>query len=390
MQRWDKTRPTPDKNEEPKLKRSIIAKFPILFLMGLFPVPVIEAGESTGHPCQPDGTRVAYADAFDLAAWSERCWEAGDAAYAAALFFLAELRFTTDHRFLDAELEDLDLPDLHQLRNRLMTLSNILNERLFDQPDAIGLALERSMSFEPAMPPVYWPRIALRTNTEDYTKEFHFQYAALNANTQLDIELARTSKWRDIVTELELLLSSEQYLSIDQEERVAALQYRVTELLESSARKVAGRVKANQIQTIIRSYGRYRPEGSPDISMGADTPLGLFLAFDDFIHMESTERIPVRWGESFGLEVDLAGVPIGVPIQLEWSLDHGPLPGDDGRLSKRSSDRYSDQSMDGVLNLSKFLTFVEDVPVACGPWRIELLYEGELLMEQSFFVFGCD
>lgn len=362
------------------MKRSPIAAFLILLLFGSVQGA---AAASTGALCQSGEIQITDADAFDLSEWSEACWEAGDVSNAAALLFLSELRRKTDSRFLDDELADSKSLDLRDLENKLWVL-------LFARPDAFAHALNRSAGTELSVPPIYMPRVKLLVSPEDYRKELHFQFAAIKARLRLDIEMARMPESRDILNELTLLLNGEKFLSSDQEERIADLQQSLSGLWNVAAQELADRIKASDVETIVRGYGRYRPEGSPYLTDGKDTPLGLFLDFDDFIHLETTERIPVQWAESFGLEVDLAGVPIGAPVQIEWSLEHEALPGDDGRPTKQSGERFARESKDGTLSLSKFLTFVEDVPVACGPWQIELRYEGESIVQQSFFVYGCD
>ncbi len=362
----------------------------LLSLCAMLPVMASEPADRTGAFCQSDTISIAYADAFDLADWSETCLAAGDPSTAAALFLLAALRRNTDLQFMDQDLGNSEPADFVELELKLEVLGPRLYLLMADQPESIPLALDQAIAYGPAMPPFYSPRIPLQDDAADYSNEFYFQFAALNVIGQLQSALAHAPGWRDLVVEMNFIGSHEYELSSSQEARLAALLREQDRIFSSAARTVAERITAREIRAIIRSYGIYRSVGSPSVSLAENTPSGLFLDFDAYIHVETTEQIPVRWGESFGLKADLAGVPIGVPVQLEWSLAHGPLPSDDGQPSTSSRDRFSRSSMDGTLTLQKFLTFVENFPVACGPWRVELKYQSETLVAQDFFVYGCN
>jgi hypothetical protein len=346
--------------------------------------------ESNEDACLRGWSQAALADAFGLIELSERCWDAERGQLAVELVLLAELRLRTDRDFLKHALNSDEAWQMSQLRDRFHELESLVRGQILEHPDTVTLIMERIAHFNPVLPPIYQPRLSLQTDTLTYGQEFSFRRAALMAELQHTAELAQHPELRDVMMQLHALLDEEIDAPGAASESIKALQDRAQDLSEMTAREVAERTGANEIVALIRSHGIYLPVGESRISEGMDTAFGEFLDFDDFVHVETTETIPVRWNESFGLEVDLAGVPVNVPIEMEWSVHHGPLPGHDGHPSSHSRERLAERSTNGTLSFSKFSTFVEGLAVACGPWLFELLYEGEVLVSQSFFVHGCD
>jgi hypothetical protein len=346
--------------------------------------------ESNEDVCLRGWAQAEMADAFELVDLVERCAEAQMGQRAVELLILADLRLRTDRNFFKRGLNPDEAWELSELHERFDATANLMREQIIEQPDALALIMDRVAHFNPLLPPDYQPRLTLQSDAKTYDQEFRFRRAALLAELQHAAAVMQRPELRDVVVQLDALLDEESEAPGAASEYVETLRHSAQALWDAAGGEAAERPGTSEIVALIRSHGIYQPVGKPRISVGQDTPYGEFLNFDDFVHVETTESIPVRWNESFGLKVDLAGVPINVPIEMEWSVHHGPLPGHDGHPSSHSRERLAERSTDGILSFSKFSTFVEGLAVACGPWLFELLYEGEVVVSQSFLVHGCD
>lgn len=344
---------------------------------------------SSDFLCASSWGQAAHAGPDRLAELSKACTNAGNVERAISFRLLSQLRFHTDRYFRVLGEEAVDMPALADMQNQWALLQANVHDAVFDDPTRLTEAWEAVRNFEPELPPFYSPPYDLEAAADEYAREFEFQYAALDSSFQPQIELLLNPDWRQVVSRMESLTAGARTDQIPSDAELDALFSRGREVAERVVREAAENVEASSIAVRVRAYGSFRPEGTPFVSEGEGAPHGLFLDFDEFAHVETVTRIPVEWGKSFGLEVELAGVPTAVPLNFEWSSHHAPLPDGNGGVLTNSREKVTARSLNGRLSFEKFYTFVEDAPVACGPWTIDLLFEGDVLVSQDFTVYGC-
>lgn len=334
-------------------------------------------------------TRIAAVD--ELARLSEHCWAQGEIQTSIAMLVIAELRLVTDRSLRSGDGSSAALVDTHHLEGLLKNLHLRMTGNVEENWLIFIAAVDAVDQFYPEPPPDYPPAYTIDTNALDYEREFDFQRARMKPAFYNGAELALNPDWTAILARMDALRETINPLDTGPEAlELFDLQRRADEISEAAARQVADQIGVDYIRTLVRSRGRFQPVGDVKVTEREESPYGIHLYFDDFRHLETTQVIPMRYGESFGLQVEVAGVPIRVPLEFEWRIQHGPKEQSDGSFATETRSPFHRRSYDGRISGEIFFTAVEGVPVVCGPWRFDLLYGDEILLSESFELVGCD
>ena len=136
----------------------------------------------------------------------------------------------------------------------------------------------------------------------------------------------------------------------------------------------------------VLSYGIYETSKNKPSLNAPDSVTGGILLVDKFIHVETTDIIPLILGKSFGFKFRISNIPTDKFSKFTLVARHPPILNSKGEYQTKSS-----VGSTGILPVSEiesyftyeFTTQNELVP---GDWTLEVLRNGKIIVSKSFEV----
>jgi hypothetical protein len=133
----------------------------------------------------------------------------------------------------------------------------------------------------------------------------------------------------------------------------------------------------------ITSYGRYDVASTGRPEKAERTVAGEVRPIDQRRLIQQTDEVVGLLGNTFGMEVDLQGLPPG-PVTLTIRTMHPPLSNPEtGRTMEVSE---YDWTVTHRENVYFGFTFDHRWEIGEGEWRKQILYNGKVIAEKTFKV----
>lgn len=136
-------------------------------------------------------------------------------------------------------------------------------------------------------------------------------------------------------------------------------------------------------QAVIYDRGLYawsRKNASVIISKNTTNPLR-YEGGGVPVMLLSAERVPLVLGLSFGFTYDFPSFV--TPQKMLWQVEHPPMTTPDGRISTGYQEERNIDISAGKLDVRVY-TFDHPYEMVEGRWVFRYLYQGQLVLEQSF------
>jgi len=149
---------------------------------------------------------------------------------------------------------------------------------------------------------------------------------------------------------------------------------------------ISARSAAAEPSAEITEYGRYTVEGTALTPTTNKTSGSVVVSHDKEVLAETTDKIPCRLGETFGIKVKFNDLPADRPFAIKYVVKHPPINQPDGQILRESvvSDRkFEPGTKSGGLYFWSFVKGFE-YELSPGDWTFLLYVDGK---EVARFVF---
>ncbi|MBX7133823.1 MAG: DUF3859 domain-containing protein [Fimbriimonadaceae bacterium] len=137
---------------------------------------------------------------------------------------------------------------------------------------------------------------------------------------------------------------------------------------------------------VVEEAGTFEVVGARIDSAAPDTAAGKTSIVDEIRLIEAAHDPKAELGITFGFRYRLEGVPSGDIDELEMRAIHPVMKGLDGTTRDRSTaPEYAYGQSGGAYGFIVY-TLSEPFEVVPGPWHIQLLYKGRVVISQEFIL----
>jgi len=142
----------------------------------------------------------------------------------------------------------------------------------------------------------------------------------------------------------------------------------------------------NKLIGKIISFGLYETTGETIELPAPNSAAGKALINEQYTHRETTDKIPMTLGNTFGFKFRLENIPTDVMSRFKFVCRHPPIKGADGKRSQVSS--YNLNGLSPVNYLEDFFTYELSTPaeLVAGHWTLEIWRNGKKLISKTFVV----
>jgi hypothetical protein len=143
-----------------------------------------------------------------------------------------------------------------------------------------------------------------------------------------------------------------------------------------------------QAQTAVAAevlqFGLFEPLGDQNEREVASTAAGKVSTHDSSRHVQTGTEFKAQRGLVFGFRYLVRGLPDGEHEGFVMRAVHPAMTGPSGRTKTLSEAPFSMFFEAGVAADDLFYILSKDYEVLPGPWRLEVLYRGQVIASKSF------